>query len=615
MKIGIAVIMLSFCVVFSRAQPNLFTLGGTFPTGVGFTNGYPAGAAIVTADFNRDGNADIVTANYHDGTLTVLLGDGRGNFTQSPGSPIAAPNNAVSAIGEGDFNKDGYPDLVLANSAGTYILLGDGKGGFALGTEIPSAIIVGGYMSLVVADFNGDGNLDVLIYGTLSSSRLFFGNGAGGFSPSSDALGPDVTDAVAGDFRGDGNVGLAAVNTFTNNGQLMVVAWNGANAFQTIYNQFGPSVGSVVGAGAFEGGSQSDAVYFTSNSGVDVRCWTWSFSSVNDLGNLVWSQMPSMPTSMATGDFNGDGKLDWAGTDPYSGTVITAVGDGTGAFAVAPGSPYVVGGTPYGIVAADFNGDGKVDLAVDTGLAVVVLLNSTPPASGPLPFVSSVVNAASYAARFIAPESYAAAFGNHLAASAGDPTVKVAINDANGNRASANVLYAGPGQVNFLVPAGVAVGTGSLEVSNSVGASIFYPITVESVAPGLFTVDSAGKIPAAQVLSLDASNQQTFQPVANCSGGTCTLVPVVLNSADQNYLILYGTGIRGNGGTSGVTVTFGDAAEPAAYAGPQGEYPGLDQVNVPIPQSLVGQGQVKVTLSIASVGFQATSNTVEVEFQ
>ena len=185
MKIGIAVIMLSFSAVILQAQWSLFTLGGTFPAGVGFTNGYPAASAIVTADFNRDGNADIVTANYHDGTLTVLLGDGRGNFAQSPGSPIAAPNNLVSAIGEGDFNKDGYPDLVLANGVGTYILLGDGKGGFAPGTKIPLVTLLSDNLSLVVADFNGDGNLDVLVNASFSSSSIvLLGNGAGGFSAS-----------------------------------------------------------------------------------------------------------------------------------------------------------------------------------------------------------------------------------------------------------------------------------------------------------------------------------------------------------------------------------------------------------------------------------------------
>ncbi|HEX5230456.1 MAG TPA: FG-GAP-like repeat-containing protein, partial [Bryobacteraceae bacterium] len=413
-------------------------------------------------------------------------------------------------------------------------------------------------------------------------------------------------DFAAGDFRGDGTMGVAAVDT---QGRLSVTVWNGENDFQPIYPQQGPPV-SLVGAGTFDGNSQSEALYFTGST-----CWTWKWTGANQFGNFLKSQLPVAPTALTTGDFNGDGKLDWAGTDPDSGTVIAAAGDGKGGFTAAPGSPYVVGGTPYAIVAADFNGDGKSDLAVDTGSDVVILLNSNPYAGGTLLFVSSVVNAASYAAGTVAPESYAAAFGSKLAASAGDPTVAVTIVDATGRRAAASVVYASPGQVNFLVPAGLAAGAGGLQISNSLGSSVLAPLTVAPVAPGLFTVDSAGKVPAAQVVSLDANNHQTFQPVANCAGNSCTLAPIVLNPADQNYLILYGTGIRGNGGTSGVTVMLGGDEAPVAYAGPQGQYPGLDQVNVQIPQSFGVQGKVTITLSIGSIGPPAASNSVEVEFR
>lgn len=223
------------------------------------------------------------------------------------------------------------------------------------------------------------------------------------------------------------------------------------------------------------------------------------------------------------------------------------------------------------------------------------------------------MNAASYISEALPASSYVTLYGSNLAASPGDSTVAVTMTDVNGNEAPASVLYAGPGQVNILVPNGLALGAGSLKVSNSLGTSVPFPVIIGTVAPGLFTVDTAGKTPAAQVMDVAADGTQTVQPVANCTAGICTLVPIVLDAANQTYLILYGTGIRGAGGSNGVTVMFGGDAEPVAYAGPQGVYPGLDQVNIRLPTSLAGQEQVNVRLSIPLDG--STSNTVQLMFQ
>lgn len=84
-----AVIALAACANAALAQSSVFILGGEFPVGSG-SLGFVASPSVVVADFNRDGNADIVTANDNDGTLTLLLGDGVGHFTQAPGSPIQA---------------------------------------------------------------------------------------------------------------------------------------------------------------------------------------------------------------------------------------------------------------------------------------------------------------------------------------------------------------------------------------------------------------------------------------------------------------------------------------------------------------------------------------------
>ena len=233
----------------------------------------------------------------------------------------------------------------------------------------------------------------------------------------------------------------------------------------------------------------------------------------------------------------------------------------------------------------------------------------TPASTSTGPSIASVDNAASYAQGTLAPGSYADIFGTNLAASPNDPSVAVTITDARGNQTSATILYAGSTQVNILIPATVAFGPATLALSNSLG-SVTSSITIGVIAPGLFTVDSAATIPAAQVVTT-VNGTQTVTPVANCTTSGCTLVPIVLNPSTPSYLILYGTGIRGATNLADVSVTIGGVPATVQYAGPQGGYPGLDQVNALIPSTLAGQGQVSLTFSI----FTTSANPVQLDFQ
>ena len=92
-----------------------------------------------------------------------------------------------------------------------------------------------------------------------------------------------------------------------------------------------------------------------------------------------------------------------------------------------------------------------------------------------------------------------------------------------------------------------------------------------------------------------------------CSLDGCTTSPIDVSS-DAVVLALYGTGIRGRSGVAAVTCAIGGVAVPVLYAGPQPEFPGLDQVNVTLPRSLAGKGLVTVNVVVDG----RTANPVQI---
>jgi hypothetical protein len=114
------------------------------------------------------------------------------------------------------------------------------------------------------------------------------------------------------------------------------------------------------------------------------------------------------------------------------------------------------------------------------------------------------------------------------------------------------------------------------------------------------------RIRIAETLRPDGAvvNQNTFM----CETISMAL-PIALGGPnDQTTLVLFGTGIRN--GTS-AKLRAGDVELPTSYAGPQNQFPGLDQVNIPLPQSLRRQGDVSITLEIGNL----TSNTLLIHVQ
>jgi hypothetical protein len=168
------------------------------------TGNHPYGSAL--ADFNGDAHPDLATPNWYGKTISVFLADGRGGFRPGPGSPIGGLT-APTALGAGDLNGDGHPDLAVGQDDASKVLLlaGDGKGGFAAG-KLANLEARGPCFSPILADLNGDGRLDALATSQNHAPTFSYwlNQGAGRFSPANPLPCPPLaTDICVADLNGD----------------------------------------------------------------------------------------------------------------------------------------------------------------------------------------------------------------------------------------------------------------------------------------------------------------------------------------------------------------------------------------------------------------------------
>ena len=320
----------------SSGSSNISLLLGNGSGGFGAATTFPVGPlprSVCTADFNGDGKADLATTNIGPGNVSILLGDGAGGFTTVPGFITAIYNNNTSII-SADLTGDGKADLVVT-SGFNYVLvaLGNGDGSFVAPVKIT---VDNNTHSVVSADFNGDGKADLAVttYNGSYNVSVLSGNGKGGFGAAANyPVGNSPVSLITADFNGDGYADLATANMVDNvTGNVSILLGNGTGGFAPVTN-FGVGVSTV-------------------------------------------------PKSACSADFDGDGKIDLATaciTNNNTCNVSVLTGDGTGSF----GSPvsFPVDSFPVSVISADFNQDGKMDLAsatsksnIDTG-RVSVLLN------------------------------------------------------------------------------------------------------------------------------------------------------------------------------------------------------------------------------------------------
>lgn len=323
---------------------------------------YSAGAApraVTIRDFNGDGKPDLVVANIDDDAITVLLGKGDGTFLMPKTHPVG---DAPRIIASGDFNGDGHPDLAVYNnnSETISILTGDGDGTF---TDVGTIARNADTGALISGDFNGDGKLDLVITnigGDSDSFSILFGNGDGSFTAGGTyAAGSYPVSIVTGDFNKDGKPDLATANAGSDD--ISVFLNKGSGIFAAAVNYPAGDGPNMVAAADFNGDSKLDLavtdyydgkVAILTGEGDGTFAAAITYQIFDDLA--AWA--------LAVADYNGDGKTDLAVVYIGSNILSLALGKGDGSFFDAVN--YVTTELPIGVAAADFNGDGKPDLVV-----------------------------------------------------------------------------------------------------------------------------------------------------------------------------------------------------------------------------------------------------------
>jgi uncharacterized protein (TIGR03437 family) len=558
--------------------------------------------AVVAADFNGDHKIDIAVASmggFPNDQVVIYLNNGDGTF-QPPKS--FAVGTAVFAMIAGDFNGDGKIDLITGQteSKDLSVLLGNGDGTFQKAVSYPAGGAVGG---IVAADFNGDGKLDLAVSNQSPGSlSILLGHGDGTFgAASTQSLGMALVGITAADFNGDGKPDLAIAD---NNNTVWLLLGAGDGTFGT--PQSIALTGTLVGiaSGDFNGDKHADLAVANLNAA--------SVYVLLGKGDGTFQPATSLAAgrgafAVTLGDFNSDGKLDIAVANnfevPLQNDVSLLLGNGDGTFRAA--IPLGAGNNAVGVVAADFTGNGKLDLAVANNGSpfASLLINGFPKGLSSFTSVSAADGSPG-----LAPESLVSAYAPGISGfggSAGLPVpttlagLMINVQDSEGVSRLAPLLFASPApsQINFEIPAGTHAGAATLTILNGTASAMVEYVTISPVAPSLFSADSSGTGPAAATaVSVSGSNVQTPVAVYQCEL-VCSTVPIVLSANAQVVVSFFGTGIRGAGGASSVSCTIHGVSVPVQFAGPQPAFLGLDQINVALPLSLKGSGQSEVIVT------------------
>jgi uncharacterized repeat protein (TIGR01451 family) len=368
---------------------------------------YPVGtspSAVVVGDFNGDGKLDLAVVNSGSNNVSILLGNGDGTFQAAKNFDVGGADPTSIAVA--DLNRDGKLDLVVAipgnipapattfptcTQSSVNLLLGNGDGTFQAARRAVTVDSAG--LSVIAGDLNGDGRTDLVVLRTqidpacpAPGGSVFLGNGDGSFQAEKSIAAS--APVLVGDFNGDGKADLLASES--------ILLGNGDGTFQPPLalpslpscGRFCREISRDFATGDFNGDGKLDIALARGSKSCLDACSAFPvfFDTIIMLGNgdgtfQTATSVGSGGSFLLSGDLNGDGKVDLiAAPTVFNGSSLfyLHLGKGDGTFPTQ--FTFDIGSGPGYLLAADLNGDKLPDIvaADPTENALTVMLNTSP---------------------------------------------------------------------------------------------------------------------------------------------------------------------------------------------------------------------------------------------
>jgi len=348
--------------IFLRSRNGSFDTQITYSTSL-----HSKPSSIAVNDFNRDEHLDIVVANSGTNTVRIFFGDGNGNF-QTQSTYSISPGSNPHSIRIGDFNQDNRLDIAVSNfdTNNISILIGYGNGSFATPTILSTGSDDLGPFGITIDDFDNNNQSDIAVVNFFTNKVLAL---IGYYmmqsqSPATYSAGNSsfLRQLASGDLNNDTNIDLVVANSATNSIDIFFGYGNGSFQEQVTHSTGDPSHPIAVAISDIDRDDRQDILV--------GNAYSESLRIFYGLGNgsfgapvTYFTGKSSSVAWVAVDDCNNDNYLDIFFADRYTDSIGVLLGYGNRTF----GSPNKffcgIGSRPLSVATGDFNKDGRLDIA------------------------------------------------------------------------------------------------------------------------------------------------------------------------------------------------------------------------------------------------------------